>query len=338
MSQTLKLLILVSFLLITYLFFTPFLPALTMGVMVALTLNSALRKLLPKFSNLQKASLTTLVFALMVIIPLTFLIISGSVQAKSLLSQLSENPGQEIFNFINKNETIKGTLDSLKIDLTNYEQFISNNLESLKSNGVSLVQKILTTIPLIIFNFLLLLAAIFFTILDGSKVKEVFKNNSSISREFTVFFWKEFKVASQGIIISSLLTALAQAIIITIPALVLDLDNSLLIIFATFICSLIPLVGTAPVSVILVLANYFQSDYSSMIIYIIIGAILGVVDNIIRAKVIGESSQIHPLFAFLSALGGVMTFGFFGIFLGPLLFILSWKSLTYLLKEGKENG
>ena len=44
-----------------------------------------------------------------------------------------------------------------------------------------------------------------------------------------------------------------------------------------------------------------------------------VCDNVLRPRLIGRGSNLHPLLTFFSVLGGLSYFGLVGLFLGPLL-------------------
>jgi hypothetical protein len=47
------------------------------------------------------------------------------------------------------------------------------------------------------------------------------------------------------------------------------------------------------------------------------------VDNLLRAVLVSGRAQLHPLIAFFSVLGGLVVFGATGVFIGPVLFVLS---------------
>lgn len=51
--------------------------------------------------------------------------------------------------------------------------------------------------------------------------------------------------------------------------------------------------------------------------------VISSVDNLLRALLVSGRAQLHPLIAFFSVLGGLVVFGATGIFIGPVLFVLS---------------
>ena len=63
--------------------------------------------------------------------------------------------------------------------------------------------------------------------------------------------------------------------------------------------------------------------------------------NIIKPKIIGDKSGLHPAFIVLSTLGGIACFGLIGVFLGPIicvLFIVCWEEFAqkYAIHKGKD--
>lgn len=55
--------------------------------------------------------------------------------------------------------------------------------------------------------------------------------------------------------------------------------------------------------------------------------VIGTVDNYLRAIIVSERAQLHPLAVFLSVLGGIFLFGAAGLFLGPVLFVVGLSLL-----------
>jgi len=47
--------------------------------------------------------------------------------------------------------------------------------------------------------------------------------------------------------------------------------------------------------------------------------IISNIDNIIRARFVGQSAQMHDLLVFFSALGGIAVFGVMGFIIGPVM-------------------
>ncbi len=50
--------------------------------------------------------------------------------------------------------------------------------------------------------------------------------------------------------------------------------------------------------------------------------VVSLVDNLVRPLVMRSGVNMHPIILFFAILGGIQAFGFTGLFLGPLVFVL----------------
>lgn len=61
--------------------------------------------------------------------------------------------------------------------------------------------------------------------------------------------------------------------------------------------------------------------------------VVGTVDNLVKVFVLHGQSQLHPLLALLSVLGGIQTLGPIGILVGPMVVVLLQTLLGILRTE-----
>lgn len=107
------------------------------------------------------------------------------------------------------------------------------------------------------------------------------------------------------------------------------------------VLSLLPIVGPvfvwAPAVVYLLLAG----EMARAIALLIFGAVLvSTIDNLLRAIVVGNRAELHPLAVFFSVLGGIVMVGAAGIFVGPVLFVvaLALLRMTTLALDGRAGA
>jgi len=143
----------------------------------------------------------------------------------------------------------------------------------------------------------------------------------------------------KGVIYGIIGTGIVQAILTGFGLWLAGVPGAFLLGFATFFLSLIP-VGApliwAPASLWL-----FYSGSTGWGIFLLLwGALaVGSADNIIKPYFISRGSDLPFILVFLGALGGVISFGFLGIFLGPTLLavgyniIRDWTRVDNTLKE-----
>jgi predicted PurR-regulated permease PerM len=94
------------------------------------------------------------------------------------------------------------------------------------------------------------------------------------------------------------------------------------------IASIIPAVGchviTVPAAVLLMLMGH---TWYGLGLLIWSAVVISSVDNLLRPVLVKRDVNLHPLLVFLSTIGGIATFGFFGVLLGPVIAALLKVSL-----------
>ncbi len=115
-----------------------------------------------------------------------------------------------------------------------------------------------------------------------------------------------------------LLTAAAQASLATAGYVIAGAPVPVLLGFLTFITSLLPFVGAAAVWVPTALGLYLVGRTGNAIFLVVYGTlVVSLVDNFLRPILIGQGMRLPLLWLFLAILGGLQSFGFLGLLLGP---------------------
>lgn len=88
--------------------------------------------------------------------------------------------------------------------------------------------------------------------------------------------------------------------------------------------SLIPMAGAFVVWVPAAIYLAVSGSWGAAIGLTIWGTVvIGLVDNFLRPKLVGEKAKLHELFIFFAVLGGLQVFGIVGIFLGPVVLAIA---------------
>lgn len=132
-----------------------------------------------------------------------------------------------------------------------------------------------------------------------------------------------------GVMLGIFGTALAQALVAFIGFAIAGVPAPLLLAFAVFFLSIIP-VGPPIAWSIAAFWLYNQGDTAWAIFMVLYGIfVISSVDNVVKPILISHSSQLPLLLIVLGILGGVLAFGFIGIFLGPILLAVGVTLLTH---------
>jgi predicted PurR-regulated permease PerM len=133
----------------------------------------------------------------------------------------------------------------------------------------------------------------------------------------------------QGVVIGILGTAIAQGVLAAIGLWFAGIKAAPLLGFATFLLSAVP-VGPPLVWVPAGLFLLNQGDTGWGIFVLLWGLlVVSSIDNVIKPLLISRGSDLPFVLVLLGVLGGVVAFGFIGVFLGPVLLAVGYA----LIKE-----
>jgi len=145
----------------------------------------------------------------------------------------------------------------------------------------------------------------------------------------------EFGNLTRAVVLSMFLAALAQGLLAGIGYLIVGIDSIFLLTVLTIVFAMLPLVGATAVWGGACLWLYFIDDRPGAAIGLAIycGIVVSLADNLIKPLVLQERSNMHPLPALLSVLGGVEALGPIGVFVGPMVLALLHTLLVMLRTE-----
>lgn len=140
----------------------------------------------------------------------------------------------------------------------------------------------------------------------------------------------------RGVMYGLLGTALAQALVAALGFAIAGVPAVPLLAVLTFATSLVP-VGPPMIWGGAAIWLFTQGNVGWGIFMLIWGAVLiSGVDNVVRTMLISRGSSLPFLLTFLGVLGGVLAFGFVGMFIGPTLLAVGYSLISDWTGEGKE--
>ncbi|MDR2508302.1 MAG: AI-2E family transporter [Candidatus Accumulibacter sp.] len=127
-----------------------------------------------------------------------------------------------------------------------------------------------------------------------------------------------------GVMIGIIGTAAAQAVVALIGFLIAGIPEVLMLSVATFFFSMVPVVGATLIwgGAAIWLYGNGQTGWTVFMLFWGIFCISSV-DNFIKPILISRTSSLPLLLIVVGVLGGVLAFGFIGLFIGPTLLALS---------------
>ncbi len=213
--------------------------------------------------------------------------------------------------------------EKLNLDV-NVETFIEDQVTPwLKNISLFIYQKtgtILSGALSLLFSFFIMLFCIFYFLRDGKSFGDFFVQLKLFHNDETTQIFETFKNMGKAIFYGIFLTALVQGILAGFGFYFFGLESPVLWGLIVGFLSLMPLLG--PYIIYIPATIYLftvQTPAIALGFFFYNFLIVSTVDNIIRPKIISNRTNVHPLFIFLTILGGLKVFGLLGILYGPLI-------------------
>jgi len=303
-----------------YLVFRPFLVEILAAAILVSIFYTPYEWLVKKFRN--HRNLASLVMCFLVIL----IVIIPAINLIIYTAQRSVLAYSDMINFLNRTNldgTIKNSIlekanllgldsDSLKVFVADIAKKSSNWLVSGAATLVKGTTSFIISLIIIVFTM-------FFFFVDGSKMMDKVMYWTPLSNKYDREIFKKFRDVNYSTMISTFAVAIAQGAVGAVGFMIVGLPAFFAAILMAFL-SLLPYIGTGfiwfPAAVYLLFVGKIWQG-----VFLLVWGVLVVsmIDNLVRAYIIRGKAQVHPIFVILSILGGISLFGFWGVFLGPLI-------------------
>ena len=229
-------------------------------------------------------------------------------------------------------EILKKYANPSEEELTNYVQ---TGTEFLRDKLLAFGGTTAAFLGRAFFATAIMVIALYFFLLDGPAMLHALKSLSPLDDEHEEQLIDEFDRISRAVVLATLLAAVAQGILAGIGFYFASLSSVVLLMLLTTIAALIPFVGAAAIWIPACLWLFaFEGRPVAAILLAIYGTtIISMADNVIKPAVLHGQSNIHPLWALLSVLGGVVALGPIGILVGPMVMAFLQTLLQILQRE-----
>ncbi|TWU34563.1 putative inner membrane protein [Novipirellula aureliae] len=224
-----------------------------------------------------------------------------------------------------------------------FKKLLVRARETLQPRFVSLTSATGSYFLQILIGMVVLVISVYFFLVDGAAMIRTLMRLSPLDDNYERRLLLEFDRTSRAVVLASALSALIQGILAGIGFWTLGFESVVLLFLATTLMALVPFLGAAsvwvPATLWLGLVEQQWMEAGALAIYGVV--IISSIDNVIKVYVLQGRSQLHPLFALLSVLGGVKVFGPIGILVGPMVVVFLQTLLEILnheLEQREEVG
>jgi predicted PurR-regulated permease PerM len=167
--------------------------------------------------------------------------------------------------------------------------------------------------------FVMILATYYF-FADGPAMRGAILRLTPIEGNRTDELIDQFGSVTRAVVVATLLSAFVQGLLAGVGFGVAGVGSVFLLTALSMLLTLVPFVGAALVWVPVCLWLLAEGrTTAAVVLAIYCMAVVSTVDNLVKPAVLHGRSNLHPLLALLSVLGGVEALGAIGIFVGPMV-------------------
>lgn len=289
------------------------------------------------------AGLTTLAVSLIVLLPVTWLLYRAGRETVTLVQGVEPSEvTKSVLTVVEKLNARLPEVAQLPVEETDIKTWTDQAVKAgwtqlqeaagpLYRGAAQLVSALIQALVLIT----VMLLSLYYFLADGASLKATFSSLIPIQEQHKNELMGKFADITRAVITAMVASAIAQGVLGGVGYFIAGVNNVFLLTVLTMIFALVPFVGATVIWVPCVLWLFFHDDRPTAAIVL---AIYGVVvisaaDNLIKPMVLHGQSNLHPLLALLSIMGGAGTLGPIGILVGPMVLALLQTGLVILRQE-----
>ncbi len=315
----------------------PYCLALFLGGTAAMLCQPAQQWFLTKMQPAFAAGAVAALALLLIVVPMaafSILAVRQGVEIGRDLSELKEFSPRRLTAVLSRYDLVRTLVGDpaavnarLKAAIQASGKFTGDALLSLSKD-----------VPDYLLQLALALIAFYFFLLDGERFVEWALAFDVFDRNVQKRLVEAFRDTAISAVLAGLASAAAQAVLIILGFLALDVPGAFLAGGLTFFIAWIPVLGTVPASLAGVFFLYAQGETLKLALMVVLGLTAGIIDNLVRPWVLKGRADMHPLTGLLAVVGGIRLFGILGVFIGPILTAMLLALLRIWPELGRRYG
>jgi predicted PurR-regulated permease PerM len=321
--ETVVILILIAILFVlVFLIIKPLAIPIIYGILLAYILQPIQKRVSKKIKNETASAFIVSIGFFIISIAIVLLIAATLInQTTSFYNTIKHMDFKEIITNIVPKSLSPQISDSIIGSVNSYITKFTTGLEEQLKNYF------LDT-PMLLLELVVMIFVFFFVLRDGQKLVEDLRSISPFKPETTERIIKRFKEVTNSVLLGQILIGLLQGIVCGIGYFIFGVPNIVILIYVTMIVSLIPFAGHGLVWVPVVFYLFMIGRTNAGIGLLIYGlTIITAVEHLSRPIIVSKKAHMHTGIVIVGMIGGLLTMGFTGLIIGPL--ILSYILLMF---------
>ena len=283
-----------------------------------------------KLSKKWSALVVSFCILLTVILPSIYFIVQISKESLEVYQNIRQDFGKDIIksHFIGDGYIGKGLDIFLQVTgkEMNKEQIYNQLVEKLQTytgHILKLINRLIGDVFSFIFNFILMMIAIYALFLSGENLKKYIFKLSPLPSEQEQRILDRYNQMNYVTLVANGVGGIIQGIAAGIAFWIADVPSVFLWTTVMIILAFIPLIGMSivfiPVSIYL---SFKGNTMEGVLLFLWCGLVSLFVENFFKPKFVGDRLQINGILLLFYTIAGMSVFGAAGIFYGPILCII----------------
>lgn len=213
-----------------------------------------------------------------------------------------------------------------------FDQLLRNAVGAGSDFVLTATQRSFVSIGNAVFGFVMTLLLMLFFFIDGKRLLESIYDVLPMPNHELRQIGVEVRKTTIATLISTLMIGVMEGTYGAILFSIFGLPSAFLWGVIIMVLSMLPLIGTnlvlMPAAIILIISGRIGAGIG--MIALGLGGV-AITQNVIKPKLLGDRSGLHPVLALLATLGGIAWMGLVGFLVGPLLvtmFLVLWQQFA----------
>ncbi len=303
--------------------FQPFLTAIVAAAILSVLFRPVYQSLLRILSGRVAWSslLTCLLVGIMIVTPILSVLSLAVAEANSLYHTIGEE--RSFSGMVESSVKAVQATSFGKIlfkDAAFTTESVMKDIRQLSQNALGLLQAAYQSVTHFIFWVFVMFFTLFYFLIDGDRALHRLMQLSPLKAEHETLLASKFISISRATLKGTLVVGVLQGLLGGLAFWIVGVPSPAIWGLLMILLSIIPLVGSAlvwlPVGAILLLIGQL---WQGVFLLTVGFGVISLIDNVLRPKLVGKDTQMHPLMIFFATLGGISLFGLPGFIIGPII-------------------
>lgn len=220
--------------------------------------------------------------------------------------------------------------------LKHWLDFDEQELAGVLSEGLSrglvgvnrVIQGTVARLTTAFFELALFVLMLFFLLRDGPLLRREIDQISPLSTVQEDQIFDHLTRTVNGVLRAMVVVPLVQGLVALPAFLVFGVPAPLLWSTVVVLAALVPLIGS-PLGWVPAVAYLFVNGETWQWVGLLLYGIIFIsgIDNVVKPVLLRDAARIHPMLGFLAIVGGILSFGPMGVFVGPVILSLVISAL-----------